>query len=191
MTSPFSRCAMVLALSALIVAGCSRSAQRSVSHSSSQVGTAEAIIDAFYSFDSARLKQALQPATNAFPRIVFYQGWAEGGNYKVVDRKPCKPDSGTDVVCAITVKDDLIGALGINFNVTDTFRISFSEKAVSDVRTTSNDPPAFEQAIEWVQRERPDLIRKPCEGFFKGGPTPGDCVRAMVRGFAEFASRTR
>ena len=122
---------------------------------------------------------------------MFYQGWARGGNYKIVRRTPGKSDGASDVVCAITVKDDLIAALGINFNVTDTFRISFSDDAVSNVRTTSNDPPEFDEALKWVQRERQELIRKPCDGFFNGGPTPGDCVRAMVRGFAEFARRNR
>jgi len=186
------RYAFVFILSASLLVGCSGSALRpGTIQASSSTGASEAIIDAFYSFDSIRLKKALQPAASAIPKIVFYQGWAQGGNYRIVERKPCRQGSESDVVCAITVKDDLIGALGINFNVTDTFRISFSGKTVSNVRTTSNDPPEFHEAFEWVQRERQDLIRKPCEGFFDGGPTPGDCVRAMVRGFAEFASRKR
>jgi hypothetical protein len=123
--------------------------------------------------------------------MVFYQGWAKGGNYQVIKRMPCKTDSAAEVSCSITVKDDLIGALGISFNVTDTFHISFSNGMIAKVRTSSNDPQAFNDAVDWVQRERPDLIREPCRGFFNGGPTPGDCVRAMVRGFAEFATQRR
>ena len=55
------------------------------------------------------------------------------------------------------------------------------------VRTSSNDPELFHEAMEWVRRERPELIAEPCRGFFKGGPTPGQCVRAMVRRLAELA----
>jgi hypothetical protein len=46
----------------------------------------------------------------------------------------------------------------------------------------------FHDAIEWANRERPELIRLPCQGYFDGGPTPGACVKAIVRGFAEFAA---
>jgi hypothetical protein len=184
------QCAIVVPGLASLV-GCIGTATRGLTPQASQIAAAERIIDAFYSFDSTRLKKALEPAVSALPKVVFYQGWAAGGNYKIVERKPCKPDNRNDVVCAITVKDDLIGALKINFNVTDTFRISFAGKSVAGVRNSSNDPPEFDQALDWVRRERPELIRKPCEGFFKGGPTPGDCVRAMVRGFAEFANLNR
>ena len=156
-----------------------------------ELAASEAVIEAFYSFDSTRLKKALSPAEESIPRIVFYQGWAQGGNYKVLNRMPCKADVAPDVTCAITVKDDLIGALGINFNVTDTFRISFANGAIAKVRTSSNDPKEFNDAFEWVRRERADLIKEPCKGFFNGGPTPADCVRAMVRGFAEFTAQRR
>lgn len=76
-------------------------------------------------------------------RSLFYQGWAQGGNYEVVERFPCVQSKAETIDCSITVKDDLMGALGIDF-----------------------------------------------EGFVDGGPTPGDCVRAMVRGYAESASRS-
>jgi hypothetical protein len=39
-----------------------------------------------------------------------------------------------------------------------------------------------------VEENRPELIAEPCKGFFDGGLTPGDCVRAMVRGYSEFAA---
>lgn len=172
--------------------GCHASSSRgSNPRPSPQIAAAEAVIDAFYSFDSLTLRAALMPAESAIPRIVYYQGWAKGGNYKVIDRMPCKIESDAEVSCSITVKDDLIPALGIDFNVTDTFHISFSSGMIANVRTSSNDPQAFNDAMEWVRRERPDLIREPCKGFFNGGPTPGDCVRAMVRGFKEFAAQQR
>ena len=130
-------------------------------------------------------------AASSIPRVVFYQGWAQGGDYKVLQRMPCKFESATEITCAITVKDDLIGALGIDFNVTDTFHLFLTDNKITKVRNTSNDPKAFNEAAEWVQQNRQELIREPCRGFFNGGPTPGDCVRAMVRGFQEFAARAR
>lgn len=92
------------------------------------------------------------------------------------------------IECSITVKDDLIGALGIDFNVTDKFHITVVDGEIVSVTNSSNDPQAYWDAEEWVRANRMDLIERPCQGFFNGGPTPGDCVRAMVRGYAEYAS---
>lgn len=55
------------------------------------------------------------------------------------------------------------------------------------VNSSSNDPQAYFDAEQWVKENRPELIERPCEGFFEGGSTPGDCVRAMVRGYSEYA----
>jgi hypothetical protein len=109
----------------------------------------------------------------------------------VLARRPCKFESAIEITCSITVKDDLIGALGIDFNVTDTFHFAVAEHEITQVRTSSNDPKAFNDALEWVQKNRQDLVREPCRGFFNGGPTPGNCVRAMVKGFTEFAAQRR
>jgi hypothetical protein len=53
------------------------------------ISVAEAFIDAFYSFDPDPLLAAMTSAEESIASIVFYQGWAEGGNYQVVTRKPC------------------------------------------------------------------------------------------------------
>ena len=149
---------------------------------------AEAFIDAFYSFDPARLRNALAFAEKSIPQIFYYQGWAQGGNYRIVNRMPCQAKSTKEVTCSITVKDDLLGALGIPFNVTDTFHISLNAGKISAVKTSSNDPQAVYDAQEWVKRERPELLRVPCQGVFDRGPTPGECIKAMVRGLKEFAA---
>jgi hypothetical protein len=149
---------------------------------------AEKIIDAFYSFDSEKLKSALEPAKSSIPRIVYYQGWAKGGNYKIVNRVPCEAKSENMVSCSITVKDDLIGALGIDFNVTDTFEFSLHNGKVIYVKTRSNDPQLYRDAISWVKHKRPEVMREPCRGYFAGGPTPEKCAQAIARGFTEFAA---
>ena len=79
-------------------------------------------------------------------------------------------------------------ALGIDFNVTDTFEISFSAGDIASVEASSNDPQVFWDAREWVNEQLPELIRTPCRRMFDGGPTPGECVRAMVEGYAKFAA---
>jgi len=150
--------------------------------------SAATFVDAFYSFDSGALQAVLSTARDSAPRILFYQGWAEGGNYEVIERMPCKVESEQSVSCSITVKDDLIGALGIGMNVTDTFHLTFAEGQIVSVTNSSNDPQAYYDAEEWVEENRPELIEEPCKGFFDGGLTPGDCVRAMVRGYSEFAA---
>ena len=42
--------------------------------------TAESFIDAFYSFDSVALNGFLNDADESATKILYYQGWAEGGN---------------------------------------------------------------------------------------------------------------
>jgi hypothetical protein len=70
--------------------------------------------------------------------------------------------------------------------VTDTFHLSFRDGRIVKVRTSSDDPPDFEQALQWLKAKRPDLMMGPCRGFFAGGPTPQDCVREIVKGFAAY-----
>jgi hypothetical protein len=155
------------------------------------LAAAEAFVDAFYSFDPERLNVALAGAPESLPRISYYQGWAQGGNYTIVERRPCRMDDPHQVSCSITVKDDLIAALGTGFDVTDTFHLGFSEGRIVSVRVSSNDPPEFDQAMEWVQAERAELVDGPCKDAFEGGTTPGECVRAMVQGFREYAALRR
>lgn len=150
------------------------------------VVTANKFVDAFYSFSADKLKSILIYAEESKPVILYYQGWAEGGNYEIIERHPCVVRNDSLVICPVTVKDDLIGALEIDFNVTDTFHITVINGRILSVNTSSNDPPLFLEARDWVRQNRPDLIEEPCQGAWKGGPTPSDCVRAMVEGYAEF-----
>lgn len=154
------------------------------------LSVAETFIDRFYAFDSAELTAMLGQAVDSVPSVSFYQGWAEGGHYQVVRRQPCEAAGPQRVSCSITVQDDLMLALGIDFHVTDTFELSFAEGAIASVETSSNDLQVFWDAREWVNEEHPELIRIPCRGMFDGGPTPGDCIRAMVEGYAKFAVST-
>lgn len=151
------------------------------------LAAAEAFIDAFYSFDGGRLEDALSSAQQSIPEILYYQGWAQGGHYRIVKRQSCRA-SGAEVACSITVEDDLIKALGLTFHVTDTFHLTISNGIIISVSTTSDDPPEFHKAAEWVKTERRDRFQDSCRGYFAGGPTPQECVRTMVEGFKEFAT---
>ena len=138
------------------------------------ISVAEVFVDAFYSFDSIELEAVLSSAEASVPSIVYYQGWAAGGNYEIVKRMPCKVTNAGLVNCSITVKDDLIGALGIDYNVTDTFELSFSDGKIISVETSSDDPQLFWDAQEWVKRNRPAFIDEHCRGFFdRILPVPG------------------
>jgi len=150
--------------------------------------TAESFIDAFYSFDQTELEPFLRDAPESASAITYYQGWAEGGNYKVLDRKPCIQFDTNVIECSITVEDDPIMALGIDFKVTDTFQITFSDNVITAVETSSDDPPIYFEAREWVRENLPDLIASPCQGFFADGTTPGECAEAMAAGYAQFAA---
>ena len=149
---------------------------------------AESLIDDFYSFDSVRLEGALSNAEDSQESLLYYQGWAEGGNYEIIERKSCVVQSLNIVSCPITVKDDPMLALGVDFFVTDTFEISFEDGLVASVETSSNDLPVYYEARDWVLSNIPELVAEPCEGFFAGGPTPGDCASAMAEGYRHFAA---
>lgn len=150
------------------------------------VVAAEKLIDAFYSFDPNQLRVALADAPASQPPLLFYQGWAEGGNYAIIERQPCQFVGESEVTCAITVRDDLIAALGTGYWVTDRFHLTLREGRIIAVRNSSNDPPEFDLALNWLKREQPDLMTGPCRGFFAGGPTPHNCVRAVVAGFKAY-----
>lgn len=153
--------------------------------------SAERFIDAFYAFDRARLARELHAADSAAPRLLYYQGWAQGGHYQIRQRPPCVLESAEQVRCAVTVADDLIPALGLSTFVTDTFRLTLGDGQIRHVTTSSNDPPVFEEALAWVRRERAAAFAAACRGFFAGGPTPEACVRVVVQGFTDFTARHR
>jgi len=142
-------------------------------------------IDAFYSFNRDSLQGMLASAKKSQPEILYYQKWAECANYKIVDRHYFEKNDSL-VIFPITVKDDLMGALAIDFNVTDTFHISVHNGEIVSVKTSSNDIDVYYEAKEWVIKNRPELVEKACEGIWEGGPTPCECVKGMVKGFSEF-----
>ena len=171
------------------IGGCVPSKEPRLTSDNPRLAVAERLIDAFYSFDPEALRSALSDAPASEPQLMYYQGWAEGGHYVVLTRRPCRIDTAHEVSCDITVKDDLITALKIGYDVTDTFHLTFSDGKIVNVRNSSNDPPQMDAAFKWLRRERPDIWSGPCRDFYAGGITPQDCVRAVVQGFAEFTAR--
>ncbi|MBO6563180.1 MAG: hypothetical protein JJ956_00430 [Pseudomonadales bacterium] len=155
---------------------------------SANTKTAEGFIDAFYSFDPEKLRPFLTNADETAERIFYYQGWAEGGNYIVLERGACEAESPTQFDCPITVQDDPVVALKTGFNVTDTFHIKFEGNEIASVKTSSNDQPIYYEARKWVEDNMPDVMAGPCH---EGGNTPGDCARAMTEGYKKFFAATR
>ena len=151
------------------------------------LSTAEALIDAFYSFDAKRLKPYLTEAPASAAAILYYQGWAEGGNYVVLRRAPCVAENAELIHCAITVQDDPVLALQTGFNVTDTFTITFDGPSIVGIETSSNDQPIYYEARDWVLENMPEVMTGPCKGFFGDGKTPGDCARAITEGYRLFS----
>ncbi|GEM_PF-71957 len=149
-------------------------------------GVANKFIDAFYSFNSDSLKSMLSHAGGSQKSILYYQKWAECGNYQIIRRNDPIVKNATSVVCPVTVKDDLIGALQLGIHVTDTFHLDIVDGNIRRVSNTSNDPEMFHEAKAWVKQHRPDLIKVPCKGIWEDGKTPCECIRAMVEGFREY-----
>ena len=171
--------AMLTAVSAAEEAG--------VSQSQSNLSVAERLVDAFYSFDPEPLGNLLDKARDAKADLLFYQGWALGGNYIVMQRRPCEVVDDNTVSCAITVQDDLVLALGIDFDVTDTFILTFEDGAVSAFDLSTDDPQLYLDAREWVWKNRPELVAKACNGDAGAKPDPDLCVKNALKGYKEFA----
>lgn len=150
------------------------------------VDLANAFIDAFYSYNGETLKSTLSQAKASQPNILYYQKWAECGNYKVLNKGIIIHENDSTLTYPITVKDDLMAALDIDFNVTDTFRLTINEGRIRSVSTSSNDPDLYYTAKDWVKENRNDLIEVPCKDIWNGGPTPCECIKSMIKAFGEF-----
>ena len=171
----------------LLIVGCKNNSNNSSQDNQrANIEVGNDFIDAFYSFNRDSLQATLSDALTSQPEILYYQKWAECANYKIVNRAQMIKKSDSIVSFPITVKDDLMAALQINFNVTDTFHISIRNKKIQSVQTSSNDLDVYYQAKEWVSKNRPEYVGKACEGIWAGGPTPCECVQGMMKGFAEF-----
>lgn len=147
---------------------------------------ANEFVDAFYSFNRDSLESMMIHASKSQPNILYYQKWAECGHYKILKRGNAIEKNDSLLLLPITVKDDLMSALHIDFNVTDTFRITMKNGQIYSVETSSNDPDEYYKAKEWVKKNRPELVEKACEGIWEGGPTPCECIQGMIKGFAGF-----
>jgi hypothetical protein len=150
------------------------------------IAKAEDFVDAFYSFDRSLLEPKLARAPDSAGIILFYQGFAQGGNYKIIERQACQPIDSAQVSCSITVEDDPMLALKIDFHVTDTFTITFENENLVKVENSSNDLPIYFEAQNWAFKNFPEIKTGPCLGFFDGGATPAACARAMTKAYEQF-----
>jgi hypothetical protein len=152
----------------------------------SNLDIANKFVNAFYSFNGDSLAAILSLANESGPEILYYQKWAECGHYEVLKRDAYYEKNDSLVIFPVTVKDDLMAALQIDFNVTDTFRISIKNGSIRSIQTSSNDPDTYFEAKEWVKKNRPDLIEKACDGMGTNESTPCECIQGMLKGFGEF-----
>lgn len=172
----------ILSISILLLIDCKTETERDTA----DIALGNKFIDAFYSFNRDSLQLLLSSARKSQAEILYYQKWAECANYKIIDRSHFFIKNDSIMLFPVTVKDDLMSALNIDFNVTDTFHISVKNGKIMSVKTSSNDIDTYFQAKEWVTKNRPELVAKQCEGIWNGGPTPCECVLGMIQGFTEF-----
>ena len=180
--------AAIAFLAAALLAGASFTSGAEEVHETPHIDVAEQFVDAFYSFDPEPLGEVLANAGDSKQDMLFYQGWALGGNYIVMERMPCTSVTDNTVRCSITVQDDLVLALGIDFDVTDTFTLTFADDgAIGAVETSSNDPQLYHDARDWVWENRPERVEQPCNGNSDTARDPGQCVSNMLAGYREYA----
>ena len=171
----------------LLFASCKNNSPQETPHTvESNLVVSNKFVDAFYSFNQDTLKNILSDARESQLEILNYQKWAECGHYQVITRHEFIIKSDSLIKCPVTVKDDLMAGLNINFNVTDTFHLTIIKGKIRSVETSSNDLDVYYEAKEWVRKNRPALVEKPCEGS-----TPCECILGMIKGFKEFVSTGR
>src|SRR5688572_2450436 len=120
-------------ISMLMLASCNKATHHDTLVSN--VAIANKFIDAFYSFNKDSLESTLTHANETKANILYYQKWAECGHYAVLKRDTYIEKNDSLILFPVTVKDDLMAALQINFNVTDTFRISIQNGNIRSVKT--------------------------------------------------------
>ncbi len=173
----------LLVASTLALNGCSSNGE-----SNQNLLLAEGFIDAFYSWSPNALGHKLAKAPQDRDRTLYYQAWAEAGDYQIQTRRPCFATSSTNVECAITVTDNIGAALG--YIATDTFKLTFARNNLVGVSFTSDDPPILQALFSWLKVERPEVFSGPCKDLFAGGTTPGACIRAVVQGAKDYPGAT-
>lgn len=173
----------LLASAMLLVSGCA-----SHSQSNNNLLLAEGFIDAFYSWSPNALSHVLAKAPEDRNRTLYYQAWAEAGDYQIQTRHTCATTSPTEAECAITVTDDIGAALG--YIATDTFKLTFADNNLVGVSFTSDDPPVLQELFDWLKLQRPEVIDGPCKDLFDGGTTPAACIRAVVQGAKDYRGAT-
>lgn len=171
----------------ILLFSCNNNSNKSIQLSQqTNIDIGNKFINAFYSFNKDSLQTILNDAKESQPEILYYQKWAECANYKIVNRAQYVEKNDSTIIFPITVEDDLMAALKIDFNVTDSFHILIKNGKIRTIKTSSNDVADFYKAEEWVKRYRPEFVEKACEGIWEGGPTPCECVQGVVKGFTEF-----
>ena len=149
---------------------------------SDDLESAEAFIDAFYSYDQTQLASKMDAGAQG-ERMLYYQAWAQAANYQVKNRRLCGEEK-EHVVCKITVTDDFGRALG--YTATDTFTLTIENDLVVGVQSQGDDPPIFMELFDWISKNQPEVLIGPCADMFNGGQTPRDCARSVVRAANQF-----
>lgn len=82
-------------------------------------------------------------------------------------------------------------ALGIDFNVTDTFHILIRHGKIRSVTNSSNDLDEYYKAKEWVRKNYAESFERACNDIWNGGPAPCECIQLIVKGFEEYKKQRK
>ena len=137
-------------------------------------------LDAFLSFDGEALRDIGGPAKDLGSEL-YLQEFSASSNYVASDRR-CAPTV-LRVTCTMVGSDDIAAALG-GVTYTDTFVIEVSGDIIRSVEWSTASEPAgvFDGFFAWLQTTQQEVFAAggPCEGFFEGGDTPGECALAFL-----------
>jgi hypothetical protein len=152
-----------------------------------RVSLGNAFVDAFYSFDPEALEALFVEGTAT--GALYYQGFAEGANYRIVHRGDCIAIQAVEIICSITAEDDVVLAVTSELRVTDTFTLTTSDGLLTEMSTSSNDPEIVMDAVRWVFSTYPEIREGVCAGMWIDGETPYECARRIATGAQEYAEK--
>ena len=154
-----------------------------------RIAFAEAIAEAFYSFDELALVDAI--GTDVASTLIYVdQARSHALNSQVVERQPCDATTPSQVMCEVTSVDDFTDAFGLQ--QVERMTVAFSNDAMLGVLIRYSGMPRYlDDLWPWLEETHPNVMNVACDGEAFGTEAfgrddPDGCWSAILEVVPEF-----
>ena len=154
-----------------------------------RIAFAEAIAEAFYSFDELALVDAI--GTDVASTLIYVdQARSHALNSRVVERQPCDATTPSQVMCEVTSIDDFTDAFGLQ--QVERMTVTFSNDAMLGVLIRYSGMPRYlDDLWPWLEETHPNVMNVACGGEAFGTEAfgrddPDGCWSAILEVVPEF-----